>query len=351
MLLVLAATALCLFLGLVYTLLVVFSPSIYRPGPEAFKYRSNNEPTLTHSLPPPTASPECDLTVVIPAYNEAARLPPMLNEAFNHVLGNRLWKTVEFLIVDDGSKDNTSDVALQFPVPEDPKSGVNVSVRVVRLPKNSGKGAAVKHGMLHARGKRMLMADADGASRFSDLDKLWEAMDAGADVVCGSRAHLVGTEAVVKRSLLRNTLMHILHGLLRFLGVSHIRDTQCGFKLFTRSAAHTLFQTLHIPHWIFDVELLVVALMCGMKTEEVSVGWEEVAGSKINIIWDSAEMLRDLLVLRANYIFGRWKVARVETPATTEPKIDGTSVEISHVTPQQVLESSKPRRRVTRIDS
>jgi dolichyl-phosphate beta-glucosyltransferase len=230
----------------------------------------------------------------------------MLTEALNHVLGNRLWKTVEFLIVDDGSKDDTADVALRFPVPEDPKSAVSVSIRVVRLPKNSGKGAAVKHGMLHARGKRMLMVDADGASRFADLDKLWEAMDGGADVVCGSRAHLVGTAAVVKvsrrlryllclkldiqidsflsqRSLLRNTLMHTLHALLRFLGVSHIRDTQCGFKLFSRQAAHTLFQTLHIPHWIFDVELLVVALMCGMKTEEVSVGWHEVAGKSFEL--------------------------------------------------------------------
>ncbi|KAG8740399.1 dolichyl-phosphate beta-glucosyltransferase, partial [Ceratobasidium sp. 414] len=268
MLLALALTALCLFLGLIYTLLVVLSPSIHQPAPEAFKYRSNSEPTVTHPLPPPSAAPECDLSVVIPAYNEAARLPPMLTEALNHVLGNRLWRAVEFLIVDDGSKDDTSGVALQFPVPEDPKSAVNVSIRVVRLPKNSGKGAAVKHGMLHAQGKRMLMADADGASRFSDLDKLWAAMDAGADV----------------RSLLRNTLMHILHTLLRFLGVSHIRDTQCGFKLFTRSAAHTLFQTLHIPHWIFDVELLVVALMCGMKTEEVSVGWEEVAGKYYSIL-------------------------------------------------------------------
>ncbi|KAG8678975.1 dolichyl-phosphate beta-glucosyltransferase, partial [Ceratobasidium sp. 394] len=165
------------------------------------------------------------------------------------------------------------------------------------------------------------------------------------------------------RSLLRNTLMHILHTLLRFLGVSHIRDTQCGFKLFTRSAAHTLFQTLHIPHWIFDVELLVVALMCGMKTEEISVGWEEVAGeysphrhsaridgttgSKINIIWDSAEMLRDLLVLRANYAFGRWKIAHIEAPAD----INETTVGNGHVTPpQKVLDNSKPRRRVTRID-
>ncbi|KAG8679726.1 dolichyl-phosphate beta-glucosyltransferase [Ceratobasidium sp. 394] len=145
--------------------------------------------------------------------------------------------------------------------------------------------------------------------------------------------------------------MHILHTLLRFLGVSHIRDTQCGFKLFTRSAAHTLFQTLHIPHWIFDVELLVVALMCGMKTEEISVGWEEVAGSKINIIWDSAEMLRDLLVLRANYAFGRWKIAHVEALAEPKTKISETTVGNGHVTPpQKVLDSSKPRRRVTRID-
>ncbi|EUC56006.1 dolichyl-phosphate beta-glucosyltransferase [Rhizoctonia solani AG-3 Rhs1AP] len=236
----------------------------------------------------------------------------MLTEALNHVLGNTLWKSVEFLIVDDGSKDTTASVALDFPVPEDPKSSVSVSIRVVKLPRNSGKGSAVKHGMLHARGQRMLMVDADGASKFSDLDKLWVAMDTGADVVCGSRAHFVGTDAVVKRSFIRNTLMYGLHTLLRFLGVSHIRDTQCGFKLFTRSAAHTLFQTLHIPHWIFDVELLVVALMCGMRTDEVAVGWHEVAGSKINIIWDSLEMLRDLLVLRANYVTGRWKVVGVE---------------------------------------
>ncbi|KAG8685094.1 dolichyl-phosphate beta-glucosyltransferase, partial [Ceratobasidium sp. 423] len=101
----------------------------------------------------------------------------------------------------------------------------------------------------------------------------------------------------------------------------------CGFKLFTRSAAHTLFQTLHIPHWIFDVELLVVALMCGMRTDEVPVGWHEVAGSKINILWDSLEMLRDLLVLRANYVTGRWRVVRVE-----KAEVNGSSVGNGHVT-------------------
>ncbi|CAE6452225.1 unnamed protein product [Rhizoctonia solani] len=341
MILALTVTALCLFLGLVYVLLVFLSPSIPTPGPEAFKYHSNSEPTVAYPLPSPTAPAECDLSVVVPAYNEAKRLPPMLTEALNHVLGNKLWKSVEFLIVDDGSKDNTAAVALDFPVPEDPKSSVNVSIRVVKLPQNSGKGSAVKHGMLHARGKRMLMVDADGASKFSDLDKLWAAMDEGADVVCGSRAHLVGTEAVVKRSFIRNTLMYGLHTLLRFLGVSHIRDTQCGFKLFTRSAAHTLFQTLHIPHWIFDVELLVVALMCGMRTDEVAVGWHEVAGSKINILWDSIEMLRDLLVLRANYVTGRWKVVRVE-----KAEVNG-SVGNGHVTSATSKPDSNIRRRAT----
>ncbi|CAE6435812.1 unnamed protein product [Rhizoctonia solani] len=340
MILALALTALCLFLGLVYVLLLVLSPSIPTPGPEAFKYRSNSEPTVAYPLPSSTAPSECDLTVVVPAYNEAKRLPPMLTEALNHVLGNKLWRSVEFLIVDDGSKDNTAEVALEFPVPEDPKSSVSVSIRVVKLPQNSGKGSAVKHGMLHARGKRMLMADADGASKFSDLDKLWTAMDDGADVVCGSRAHLVGTDAVVKRSFIRNTLMYGLHTLLRFLGVSHIRDTQCGFKLFTRSAAHTLFKTLHIPHWIFDVELLVVALMCGMRTDEVAVGWHEVAGSKINILWDTLEMLRDLLVLRANYVTGRWKVVRVEK---AEAK---GSVGNCHVTNVTTGSDAKLRRRV-----
>ncbi|QRW17442.1 glycosyltransferase family 2 protein [Rhizoctonia solani] len=312
MLLALTLTTVCLFLVLVYILLVVLSPSIPTPGPEAFKYRSNSEPTIAYPLPSSTAPAECDLSVVIPAYNEAKRLPPMLTEALNHVLGNKLWRSVEFLIVDDG----------------------------IKLPQNSGKGSAVKHGMLHARGERMLMVDADGASKFSDLDKLWDAMDNGADVVCGSRAHLVGTDAVVKRSFIRNTLMYGLHTLLRFLGVSHIRDTQCGFKLFTRPAAHTLFQTLHIPHWIFDVELLVVALMCGMKTDEVAVGWHEVAGSKINILWDTLEMLRDLLVLRANYVTGRWKVVRVDNAQTNGSAGNG------HVTDLENKSAANLRRRV-----
>ncbi|KAF9233471.1 glycosyltransferase family 2 protein [Melanogaster broomeanus] len=209
---------------------------------------------------------------------------------------------------DDGSKDDTSALALKLAI-QNPQS----EIRVVTLEKNLGKGGAVRHGMLHARGHRLLMVDADGASRFEDLELLWKAMDELAPqnepaVVVGSRAHLVKTEAVVKRSLLRNILMYGLHTILRIVGVGHIRDTQCGFKLFTRRAAQRIFPAQHLTTWIFDVELLLLAKQLGIHVAEVPVEWHEVAGSKLNVVKDSLQMLRDLLVLRGNHLVGRWKV-------------------------------------------
>lgn len=172
--------------------------------------------------------------------------------------------------------------------------------------------------MLHGRGRRLLMVDADGASRFEDLELLWSAMDTlspskksgteAAAVTIGSRAHLVKTEAVVKRSILRNILMYGLHTILRIVGVGHIRDTQCGFKLFSRAAAQEIFPAQHLPTWIFDVELLILAQQLGIPVAEVPVQWHEVAGSKLSVVWDSLQMLRDLFVLRGNQITGRWKI-------------------------------------------
>jgi len=232
----------------------------------------------------------------------------MLTSTVDH-LSTVPTRSHEILIVDDGSTDDTSALALKLASQYDKSD-----IRVVTLRENLGKGGAVRHGMLHGRGRRLLMVDADGASRFEDLELLWTAMDRIASddrpaVAIGSRAHLVKTEAVVKRSLLRNILMYGLHTILRIVGVGHIRDTQCGFKLFTRSAARQIFPYQHLPTWIFDVELLLLAKQVGIPVEEVPIEWHEVSGSKLNVVTDSLQMLRDLLILRANLLLGRWKAA------------------------------------------
>ena len=100
--------------------------------------------------------------------------------------------------------------------------------------------------------------------------------------------------------------MYGLHTILRIVGVGHIRDTQCGFKLFSRAAAQQLFTRQHLATWIFDVELLLLAKQLGIPVGEVPIEWHEVSGSKLNVLTDSLQMLRDLLILRANLVFGRW---------------------------------------------
>jgi len=243
----------------------------------------------------------------------------MLTDTLQHLLAPSTPKrSFEIIIVDDGSKDDTSSVALKFLSHNTQFKGVDI--RVVKLEKNRGKGGAVQAGFLGARGERILMVDADGASRFADLEALWTEMDAlmktypnaeGRGIAVGSRAHLVGTEAVVKRSAIRNFLMHSFHLTLRTLGVGHIRDTQCGFKLFTRPAAQLLLPPLHIHSWLFDVELLILAQYLSIPVAEVPVGWHEVEGSKLRIVSASVGMLKDLVVLRANYGLRRWKVPKV----------------------------------------
>ncbi|KAF9560097.1 glycosyltransferase family 2 protein [Agrocybe pediades] len=295
-------------LALLYAALVFWSPPVIVTHDSEKKYLSNASPSkplpLTRLEDPSTV----DLTVVVPAYNETERLPAMLAATIDHLttVGKTSNRTYEIVIVDDGSSDGTSATALKLA-----KKYSKSNIKVVTLEKNIGKGGAVRHGMLFSGGERLLMADADGASRIEDLEALWKSMDSIAPnnapgVVVGSRAHLVKSEAVVKRSFLRNVLMYGLHTILRIVGVGHIRDTQCGFKLFSRSAARQIFPAQHLPTWIFDVELLLLAKQLSIPVSEVPIEWHEVAGSKLNVVTASVQMLRDLLIVRANHILGRW---------------------------------------------
>ena len=139
-----------------------------------------------------------DLTIVVPAYNETERLPIMIELTIRHLGSLKSKRSFEIVIVDDGSTDGTSATALKLA-----NKYTNCDIKVVTLEKNIGKGGAVRHGMLFSGGERLLMADADGASRIEDLEQLWKVMDEIAPgqtpgVVVGSRAHLVKSEAVVK---------------------------------------------------------------------------------------------------------------------------------------------------------
>ncbi|CEJ60271.1 hypothetical protein PMG11_08851 [Penicillium brasilianum] len=316
---------------------------------------------------------ELFMSVVVPAYNEEDRLAGMLEEAVNyleHMYGtldreeekdntetvstrsmrkrksasngqatnghatspasDRGW---EILIVSDGSTDRTEEVAFTFARdhqlslhpkgyagPWTPKAheGVHIppgTIRVVSLTHNRGKGGAVTHGMRHARGRYVVFADADGASKFEDLGKLvtacQEVEDAGGrGVAVGSRAHMVGSEAVVKRSKLRNFLMHSFHLILWLMTppkTATVKDTQCGFKLFSRNSLPFIIPYMHSEGWIFDVEMLMLAEFARIPVAEVPVGWREVGGSKLNVIRDSIGMAWGLAVLRAAWSLGIYR--------------------------------------------
>lgn len=304
---------------------------------------------------------EVCMTVVVPAFNEEERLSGMLEETIEYLVkayasdakaakagdksassngslqhSESAPKGWEILVISDGSTDKTVEIALSFarshqssnpPTPAGPwspkKGSVKAvstsippgSIRVIKLEQNRGKGGAVTHGMRHARGEYVVFADADGASRFSDLGRLVEGCEKVADrrgraVGIGSRAHLVGSEAVVKRSFLRNTLMHSFHLLLRLLtppATSAIKDTQCGFKLFTRASLPYIIPYMHSEGWIFDVEMLMLAESANIPMAEVAIGWKEVKGSKLNVVWDSLGMAWSLAVLRIAWTLNVYK--------------------------------------------
>ena len=186
---------------------------------------------------------------------------------------------------------------------------------MITLSENRGKGGAVTHGMRHARGRYVVFADADGASKFTDLGTLVKKCDEIEDdkargVVVGSRAHLVGSEAVVKRSKLRNFLMHSFHLLLYLMTppkTGEIKDTQCGFKLFSRNSLPFIVPYMHMEGWIFDVEMLMLAEWAKIPVAEVPVGWREVMGSKLNVVRDSLGMAWGLAVLRICWAIGIYR--------------------------------------------
>ncbi|XP_068457061.1 dolichyl-phosphate beta-glucosyltransferase [Clinocottus analis] len=282
--------------------------NLTRHEKEKYFLTVNGEKELFPSLHDPYSR---ELSVVIPAYNEELRMPVMLDEATEYLENRQKQQpsfTYEVIVVDDGSKDKTTEVALQY----SRKYGAD-KVRVLTLVKNRGKGGAVRMGTLSSRGKVILMADADGATKFSDIEKVEAGLNAlnpkpeNMAISCGSRAHLEN-DSVAQRSVFRSFLMYGFHFLVWFFCVRGIKDTQCGFKLFTREAALKTFSSLHVERWAFDVELLYIAQCFKIPIAEVAVNWTEIEGSKLVPFWSWLQMGRDLIFIRLRYFTGAWKL-------------------------------------------
>mmetsp|Transcript_16759 Transcript_16759/g.19478 ORF Transcript_16759/g.19478 Transcript_16759/m.19478 type:complete len:290 (+) Transcript_16759:1-870(+) len=255
-----------------------------------------------------TDQSEVTLSVIVPAYNEELRLPKMLNQALGYLSKRKETDKsfkYEVIVVDDGSSDQTSSTALKYT-----NSYSADTVRLLKLHVNHGKGGAVCKGMLRARGKYLLMADADGATFFPDIERLERGMDViekdGLGIVVGSRAHLMD-ESIAERSALRSFLMYGFHFLVNILCVKGINDTQCGFKLFSRKAAQYVFTNQHIQRWAFDCEILFLAEKANIPVKEEAVKWKEIEGTKLNVVTASLQMLRDLVLIRICYATGIWK--------------------------------------------
>jgi len=235
-------------------------------------------------------------SIVLPAYNEHERIAATLEKIFAYA-NQRGWK-LEVIVVNDGSTDDTAQIVTQY-------ASRNSALRLLENPGNRGKGYSVRNGMLHAHGDILLFSDTDLSSPIAEADRLFEAIRQGSDVAIGSR--WLKTELQVKRQpLYRQCFGRLFNVMLRLVLGLKLKDTQCGFKAFTRNAAQRLFPLQKIERWGFDPELLYLAKKCSLVVTEVPVAWSHREGTRINPIVDGIRMLGEIFVIRWNALSGKY---------------------------------------------
>jgi len=227
------------------------------------------------------------LSLVIPAYNEAQRLPPYLASVRIH-LDASYGKDYEVIVVDDGSDDGLAEI-LEASARDWPQ------LRRLKHDENRGKGAAVRTGVLASLGDLVLFADADGATPIEEQGKLAEAIRGGADIAVGSR--LVAA-ADVNRSRARGLAGRLFAAVAGRLLRMPVHDTQCGFKMFRGEAARRLFSLAREPRYLFDLEVLALATKLGYRTCEVPIRWQEMPGGHLQLVRDLPGILLNLWRLR-----------------------------------------------------
>lgn len=235
-------------------------------------------------------------SIVIPAYNEAARITHALEEVVA-CIRQRQW-SAEVVVVNDGSRDRTAELVRDFAAnaPE---------VRILENPGNCGKGYSVKNGLLHSLGEIVMFTDADLSAPIEEAEDLFAAIASGADIAIGSR-WLERARQTIRQPLYRQFFGRCFNAVTRMVMGLPFADTQCGFKAFTRTAAQTIFQLQTIERWGFDPEILFIALKRGYKIVEVPVSWAHDERSRISYLKDGMRMLQDIAIVRWNALLGRY---------------------------------------------
>jgi dolichyl-phosphate beta-glucosyltransferase len=242
--------------------------------------------------------PSNDMTysIVIPAYNESARLGDTLDKVLAYVR-QQGWDA-EIIVVNDGSRDNTAEIVRTF-------AKDNPMLRLVENPGNRGKGYSVRNGILNSHGDIVVFSDADLSSPIEEMPKLLQALAAGADIAIGSR-WLRAELQTQRQSLHRQLFGRIFNGLNRIILGLQFKDTQCGFKAFTRRAAQMILPLQHIERWGFDPEILFLARKFGLRVDEVPVRWGHSGGTRINPLIDGARMFQEMLRIRWYDLTGKY---------------------------------------------
>ncbi len=249
----------------------------------------SDQPASSHSHP-------LTCSIVLPAYNESARIGATLDKIFRYIA--QCGWDAEVIVVNDGSSDDTVEIVGQY-------ATRHPGLRLLENPGNRGKGYSVRNGMLRAHNELLLFSDADLSSPIEEAPKLFAAIAGGADVAIGSR--WLNTELQTQRQpFYRQFFGRVFNLVLRLVLGLKFKDTQCGFKAFTRRSAQAIFSLQQIERWGFDPELLYLAKELDFKVVEVPVRWAHRDGTRINPFRDGARMFVEVLKIRWNALNGRY---------------------------------------------
>jgi dolichyl-phosphate beta-glucosyltransferase len=213
----------------------------------------------------------------------------------------RAWRA-EVIVVNDGSLDCTADIVREYAA----RDGI---IRLMENKRNAGKGCAVHNGVLSAEGEIVMFTDADLSAPIEEAERLFAALEDGADVAIGSR-WLDRSRQTIHQPLYRQIFGRMFNGVTRAVMGLPFADTQCGFKAFRREAGRTIFRRQTIMRWGFDPEILFIALKMGYRVKEVPVTWGHDERSRMSYLKDGLTMLEELVRVRWNSLTGKYNVAR-----------------------------------------